>query len=133
LFCREFMSYLCCLYLFTHTSVQHDFYVRWFSCLLSATWQVSLVEQELLTFRFFLWVSYSSIKFNFLSIALWIIVYLFCPFSLPLYYLFFYDLRLPINYTLPPFLSSNLSWHISLIRKKSFVEWTSYDMHCWLA
>ena len=49
LFWREFMFYLCCLYLFTHTSVQHDFHVRWFSCLLPATWQVSLVEQELPT------------------------------------------------------------------------------------
>ena len=37
------------LYLFSNTGVQSDFHVRWYSCPLTATRQVSLVEQELLT------------------------------------------------------------------------------------
>jgi len=45
---RGFMFYLCYLYLFTYTGAQHDFHVRWCSCCLAVTWQVSLVERELL-------------------------------------------------------------------------------------
>jgi len=26
------MFYLCCVYLFTHTGVQHNFHIRWCSC-----------------------------------------------------------------------------------------------------
>ena len=29
IFCKEFMFYLCYLYLFTYTGVQHDFHIRW--------------------------------------------------------------------------------------------------------
>jgi len=32
-----FMCYLCYLYLFTYTGVQHDFYIRWCSCPLTVT------------------------------------------------------------------------------------------------
>ena len=49
LFCTGFMFYLCYLYLFTYTGVQHDFNIRWCSCRLTVTWQMSHVEQELLT------------------------------------------------------------------------------------
>ena len=49
-FARGFMLHLCYSYLFTSTFVQHNFYIRWWSCRLSVTWRVSLVEQELLIF-----------------------------------------------------------------------------------
>jgi hypothetical protein len=49
LFRREFTFYWCYMYLFTYTCVQHDFHIRWYSCCLQVTWQVPLVEQELLT------------------------------------------------------------------------------------
>jgi hypothetical protein len=45
---REFMFYLCYLYLFTYTGVQHDFHIRLCLCGLAVTWQVSHVQQELL-------------------------------------------------------------------------------------
>ena len=48
LICREFMFYLCYLYLSTYASVQHDFYIRWCSCRSTVTQRVSLVEHELL-------------------------------------------------------------------------------------
>jgi hypothetical protein len=35
-----------CIYVFMHTGLQHDFYVRWCSCRLTVTQWVSLVEQE---------------------------------------------------------------------------------------
>ena len=44
-----FMIYLCYLYLFTFTGVQHDLYIRCCSCRLTVTRQLSHVEQELLT------------------------------------------------------------------------------------
>ena len=44
-----FMFYLCYLYLFTHTGVQHDFHITWCSCRLTVTRRVSHVEQELLS------------------------------------------------------------------------------------
>jgi hypothetical protein len=43
------MFYLCVLYLFTYTGVQHDFHVRWCWCHLAVTRRVTIVEQELLT------------------------------------------------------------------------------------
>jgi hypothetical protein len=43
------MIYLCYLYLFTFTGVQHDLYIRCCSCRLTVTRRVSHVEQELLT------------------------------------------------------------------------------------
>jgi hypothetical protein len=45
------MVYLCYLYLFTYSGVQHDFQIRWDSCRLTITWWVSHVIQELLPFR----------------------------------------------------------------------------------
>ena len=47
-FFREFMIYLCYLYIFTHTVVQHTFNLRWCSCGLTVTRRVALEEQELL-------------------------------------------------------------------------------------
>ena len=49
LFCREFMFYLCYMYLFTYTGVQYELYIRWCPCWLTVTRRVSLAEQELLT------------------------------------------------------------------------------------
>ena len=49
LLCRRFMFYLCFLYLFTHTDVQHDFHVRWFWCDSPVIRRVTIVEQELPT------------------------------------------------------------------------------------
>jgi len=49
LFCGGFMLYLCYLYLFTYTGVQHDFHIRRCSCPLAVTRGVSHVEQEMLT------------------------------------------------------------------------------------
>jgi len=49
LLCRRFTFYLCLLYLFTHTGVQHDFPVRWCWCHLTVRRRVTIVEQELLT------------------------------------------------------------------------------------
>ena len=49
LFCRWFMFYICYLYLFMYTGVQHDFHIRWCLCRLTVIWLVSHVEQELLT------------------------------------------------------------------------------------
>jgi len=49
LFCREFMFYLCYLYLFTYTGVQHDFHIRLCLYRLAVTRQVSHVQQEMLT------------------------------------------------------------------------------------
>jgi hypothetical protein len=40
---------LLCMYLFTHTGVQHYFHIRWCSCRLTVTQRVLLVEQNLLT------------------------------------------------------------------------------------
>ena len=51
LWCRWIMVYLCYLYLFTYSGVQHDFQIRWDSCRLTITWWVSHVIQELLPFR----------------------------------------------------------------------------------
>ena len=45
---RSFMFYLCYLYLFTCTGVQHDVHVRSRVCCLIVTGRVSHVEQELL-------------------------------------------------------------------------------------
>ena len=50
LFCMEFMFYLCYLYLFTYTGLQHDFRITIYSCLLTVTRQVSLVECEVFIF-----------------------------------------------------------------------------------
>jgi hypothetical protein len=36
--------YLCYLYLFTYTGVQHDFYIRWCSCYSTATRRVPLMK-----------------------------------------------------------------------------------------
>ena len=41
LFYREFMFYLCYLYLFTNTGVQHDIHIRWCSCALTVKRRVS--------------------------------------------------------------------------------------------
>jgi hypothetical protein len=41
--------FICYLYLFTFTGVQHDFHLTWCSCLLAITRRVSLVKQELST------------------------------------------------------------------------------------
>jgi hypothetical protein len=41
--------YLCYMYLFTYTGVQHDFHIRWWSCHLMVPRRVSHVKQELLT------------------------------------------------------------------------------------
>ena len=41
--------FICYLYLFTFTGVQHDFHLTWCSCLLTTTRRVSLVKQELST------------------------------------------------------------------------------------
>jgi signal transduction histidine kinase len=38
IFCKEFMFYLCYLYLFTYTGVQHDFHIRWSYYLTSITY-----------------------------------------------------------------------------------------------
>jgi hypothetical protein len=43
------MFYICYLYLFTYTGVQHDFHVKWWSRRLTVTRRVSRVEQKLLT------------------------------------------------------------------------------------
>jgi len=43
-----FMFYLCYLYSFTYTDVQHNFHIRWYSCRLTVTRLVLYVEQELL-------------------------------------------------------------------------------------
>ena len=74
------MLYLCYLYLFTHTGVQHDFHIRWWMCRLTVAWWVSHVEQELLTHPEYL----SSLPvFSGVRVArylvLWIVV---CPFVL---------------------------------------------------
>jgi len=39
-------TYLCNMYLFMYTRVQHDFHFRWCSCHLTGTRRVTLVEQE---------------------------------------------------------------------------------------
>ena len=41
--------FICYLYLFTFTGVQHEFHLTWCSCLLAITRRVSLVKQELST------------------------------------------------------------------------------------
>ena len=41
--------YKCYLYLFTHTGIQYDFHIRWWSWHWTATWWVPLVKQELFT------------------------------------------------------------------------------------
>ena len=41
----EFMFYLCYLYLFTHTGVQHDYNIRWCSCSLTVTPRVTLLSR----------------------------------------------------------------------------------------
>ena len=38
------MFYLCYLYLFTHTVVQHDYNIRWCSCSLTVTPRVTLLS-----------------------------------------------------------------------------------------
>jgi len=43
------MFYLCYLYLFMYTGVQHDFHIIDCSCRFTVTQQVSHTEQELLT------------------------------------------------------------------------------------
>ena len=43
------MFYICYLYLFTYTCVQHDLHVKWWSRRLTVTRRVSRVEQKLLT------------------------------------------------------------------------------------
>ena len=48
---RGFMLYLCYLYSFTYTGVQHDFHIIWCSCRLTVTRQVSHLEHELLTLQ----------------------------------------------------------------------------------
>ena len=105
-----FMFYLCYLYLFKYTGVQHDFHIRWCSCRLTVAWRVSHVKQELLTTPEHLNSPpvYSGVciarslvfcatlcrsLFVFLSFFFW-----------PLYSLSFFDLRLLIT----PLVSSNL-------------------------
>jgi len=49
--CRDFMFYICYMYLFMYASVQHDFQITSCSLCIIVTWRVPLVEQELLYFR----------------------------------------------------------------------------------
>ena len=51
LFCRGFIFYLCYLYLFKYTGIQLYVHITSWSCCLTVTWWVPLVEQELLTLR----------------------------------------------------------------------------------
>ena len=43
------MFYLCYLYLFTYTCVQHDFHIRWCSCSRTVTQSMPIVKQDLPT------------------------------------------------------------------------------------
>ena len=45
--CREFMFYLCYLHLFTYSCVQHDFPIIYYSCGVTVTQHVPLLEPEL--------------------------------------------------------------------------------------
>lgn len=82
-FVDDFMFYLCYLYFFTHTGVQHDVYIRWGLCRLTVRQWVLLVDQEHL--KVFSRVHAA----HFLLLYVVICISLFVPFSLfawPLYY-----------------------------------------------
>ena len=115
------MFYPCYLYLFTYSGAQRDFHIRWCSCRLAVTRQVSLVERELLALPEHMstpsgfsgirvarsWTLY--VVFCRSLFVLFILVIVFCHFSI-------YDFWLPLWY-LQPFL------RISLIIKKKSTFW----------
>jgi hypothetical protein len=104
LFCRWFMSYLCYLYLFMYTGVQHDFHIRWCSCPPTLTWRVPLVEQELLALSAALsspvsWVAFlllneQSLVFCVVFVDHWLTC---CRFLFLLAIVLPVDLRLPVT------------------------------------
>jgi hypothetical protein len=104
LYCMGFLFYL--FYIFTYTGVLPDFDITWWSCRLTITRRLLLMEQELFTRSKDL--SSSPVLVIFVLLFTFLVVFcrpLYVPLSfffLPLYCLSF-DLRLLIN----PLISSN--------------------------
>ena len=86
-FVGDIMFYLCYLYFFTHTGVQHDVYIRWGLCRLTVRQWVLLVDQELLIIHLKVFSRVHAAHFLLLYVV--ICISLFVPFPLfawPLYY-----------------------------------------------
>ena len=105
------MFYLCYLYVFTYTCVQHDFHFRWCSCRLTITQRVSHLDQELLTLPRYL--SSPPVRSG-VHVARSLVFYvMFCRSSLSFFHrsldcLLFFDLRRLITYLV----SSNFSFRV---------------------
>ena len=83
LFFMEFMFHLYYFVKLLYNDVQHDFYIRWCSCRLTVTRQVSRVEQELST----LYEQLSSLSFFWGSCcSIFFFCIMFCRSVCPFYF-----------------------------------------------